>query len=132
MTASSYQVISTEVKSHIMINNWSVRHTCCINNPHWQISEIIKFFCKYYILISDTLVGSFLDELFLLLAVILSHLHEKPRRNEDWGTEKSTYKNLWEGHHFRDCTPSFLYHFLLLSSFTPSHFPSDVIAKWSL
>ena len=61
----------------------------CINNPHWQSSGIIIFLCKYYIVISDTLVGSFLDMLFLLLAVILSELHEKPRR-KDWVTEKST------------------------------------------
>ena len=61
----------------------------CINNPHWQSSGIIIFLCKYYIVISDTLVGSFLDVLFLLLAVILSELHEKPRR-KDWVTEKST------------------------------------------
>ena len=31
-----------------------------------------------------------------------------PRRNKDWVTEKSTLKNLCEGHHFFDCTPSFL------------------------
>ena len=35
---------------------------------------------KYSIVISDKLVGSFLDVLFLLLAVILSQLYEKPRR----------------------------------------------------
>ena len=50
----------------------------CINNPHWQSSGIIIFLCKYYIVISDTLVGSFLNVLFLLLAVI-SELHEKPK-----------------------------------------------------
>ena len=43
---------------------------------------------KYYIVISETLVGSFLDELFLLLAVMLSELHEKPRR-KDLVTAKS-------------------------------------------
>ena len=37
---------------------------------------------KFYIVISDTLVGSFFDELFLLLAVILSEFHEKPRRKD--------------------------------------------------
>ena len=31
----------------------------CINNPHWQSSEIISFLCKCYIVILDTLVGSF-------------------------------------------------------------------------
>ena len=29
----------------------------CINNPHWQSSEIIVFLCKYYIVISNTLIG---------------------------------------------------------------------------
>ena len=89
MAASAYHVISKEVKNHIIILNWIFRHTCCINNPHWQTSGIIIFLCKHYILILDILVGSFLDVLFLLLAVILSGLHEKPRRNKDWVTGKS-------------------------------------------
>ena len=38
---------------------------------------------KYYIVISDTLVGPFLDVFFLLLAVISSKLHEK-RIMEVW------------------------------------------------
>ena len=76
-----------------------------INSPHWQSSGILIFLCKYYIVISDTLVYSFLDALFLLLAVILSEVHEKPRR-KDWVTEKSTKKNLCEGYHFFDCTLS--------------------------
>ena len=89
IVASVYHVISDEVKNHILRDNWVYRYTF-INNPHWQSSGII-FFCKYYIVISDTLVGSFLDVLFLLVAVILSGLHEKqPRRNKDWVTEKST------------------------------------------
>ena len=45
--------------------------------------------CKYKIVVSDTLVDSFLDELFLLFAVMLSGLQEKPRRNKEWVTEKS-------------------------------------------
>ena len=60
----------------------------CTNNPHWQSSRIIIFLWKYYIVISDTLVGSFLDVLFWLLAVILSELHERPRR-KDWVSEKN-------------------------------------------
>ena len=67
----------------------------CIKNPHWQSSEIMIFFCKYDVVISDIydvvildiLVGSFLDVLYCLLAVILSELHEKPRRR-NWVTEK--------------------------------------------
>ena len=119
MAAAAYHVESKEVKNHILIHNWIFRHTCCINNPHWQISGIIIFLCKHYIVTSDTMVASFLDVLFLLLAVILSWLHEKSRRNKDWVTEKSTLKNLREAHHFFDYTSSFLCRFLLLSSFIP-------------
>ena len=63
----------------------------CINNPHWQQSSgIIIFLSKYFIVTSNTIVSSFMDVLFLLLAVILSELDEKPRRNKDWVTEEST------------------------------------------
>ena len=44
--------------------------------------------CKYYIVISGALIGSSLDVLFLLLAIVLSEPHEKPRRNNDRVTEK--------------------------------------------
>ena len=46
------------------------------------------FLCKH-IVISDTLIGSFFDGLFLLLAVILSEINEEPKSNEDSVTEKS-------------------------------------------
>ena len=59
-----------------------VTRLCCLTNPHWQSSRIILFLCKYYIVFSDALVGSLLDVLFLLLAVILSGFHEKLRRNK--------------------------------------------------
>ena len=81
---------------------------------------------KYYIVISDTLVGSFLDVFFLLLAVILSELREKPRK-KDWVTEK-VHRRI-EGYQF------FRYPFnvfLLLSSSTPSHFLNDALAEWPL
>ena len=89
-----------------------------MNNPHWQSNGITIFLCKY-IVISDTLGGSFFDVFFLLLAVILSVLHEKPSSNKDSVTKKSTEKNLCEGRAFFDHTPSFLLCHLL-SSFTPS------------
>ena len=79
--------------------------------------------CKYYIVISDTRVGFFLNVLYLLLAVILSELYEKPRRKKDWVREKSTKKNLCERHHCFDCTPSLLCHFLLFSL-------STLLPKW--
>ena len=86
--APAYYVISKEIKNHIFRSNWIFRHAFCINNPHWQNGGIIIFVYKYFIVISDKLVGTFLGVLFLLLAVILLGLLEKPRRNKDWVTEK--------------------------------------------
>ena len=82
MAASVYQVILTEVKNHIFKPIEFLDTFAFINNQHRQSSEILIFLCKYCIVISETLVGSFLDVHFLLLAVILSELHEKPRRED--------------------------------------------------
>ena len=98
IAVSAYHVILKEVENNI------VRH-------NWQSCRIIIFLYKYYKVTSDTLLDFFLDLLFLLLAVIFSELHEKLRK-KDRVTEKSTKKNVCEGHHFHDCTPSFLCHFL--------------------
>ena len=114
MAASAYHVISTEVENHISKTIEFLDTSAFINNPHWQSSGILIFLCKYYIDISDILVGSFLDVLSLLLALILSKRHEKPRR-KDWVTEKSTEKNLCEGYHFFD----YRFSFLFLSFSTP-------------
>ena len=84
MAASAYHIIPTEIKKYILIQNWIFRYTCCINNTHWQIIGIIIFWCNHYIVILDTLVGSFSDVLFLLLAVILSGLDEKPKRKKKY------------------------------------------------
>ena len=89
MAASAYLVISTEVENHIFKPIDFLDTSAFINNQHWQSGGILIFLCKYCIVISDTLVGSFLDVHFLLFAVTLSKLHEKPRR-KDWVTEKST------------------------------------------
>ena len=121
--ASAYHVISKKVENQIFRHNWIFRQHVRTNKPHWQSSGIIIFLWKYYIVISDTLVGFFFDVLFLLLAVLLSELYEKPRRKKDWVTEKSTKKNLRERHQFFDCTPFLLSHFLLLSS-------STLLPKW--
>ena len=69
--ASAYHVVSKEVKNHVFRCIWIFRHTFCINNPHWQSGGIIIFLYIYFIVISHKLIGSFLDVLFLLLAVIL-------------------------------------------------------------
>ena len=90
MAASVYHIISKEAENQIFRHNWNFRHKCVYKQPTLTNSEIIIFLCKYYIVISNTVVGFFLDVLFLLLAVILSELYEKPRKNKDWVTEKST------------------------------------------
>ena len=106
MAASAYQVISTEIEIHILKHDWIFRRLYAFMNILlWQSSGILIFLCKYYIVVTNTLVGS-LDVLVLLLSVILSELHEKTRR-KDWVTEKRTKRNLREGYHFFDCTLSF-------------------------
>ena len=88
MAASSYRVMSKQVENGIFRHKWIYRHTCMRKQPHWQSSGIIIFLCKYYIIISNTLIGSLFDVLFLFLAVVLSEFHKTPRRNKDWVTEK--------------------------------------------
>ena len=72
-----------------------------------------------------------LDVLFLLLALVLSELQEKPKR-KDCVTEKSTQNNLCERHHFLSCTPSFLCDFLSLFLSTSSVYASEVLVGCSL
>ena len=84
----------------------------------------------YTVVVSDTLVGSFLDVLFLSLAVILSELHKKQK-------ERLSYrKKVHRGICVRDITfltaRSPFHAFLLLSSSTPSPFPNDGLAEWLL
>ena len=126
MAASSYHVISKEVENHIFRHNWIFRHISMYKQPTLTKYGNYIFSCKYDIVISHIPVGSFLDVLFFLPTVILSELHERPRR-KDWVTEKSTQKNLCEGNHFFDWTPSFLCHFLSLSLSSPSPFPIGVL-----
>ena len=126
----SIYVISTEVENHIFKPIEFLDTSAFINNQHWQSSEILIFLCKYDIVISETLVGFFLDVHFLLLAVILSELHEKPRR-KDWVKEKIHRRICVRDITFLTARCPF-YVFLLLFLSTPSHFPSDVPAEWPL
>ena len=89
MDVSVCQIISKDVQNHIFRHNLIFRHTCMYKNPRWKSSGIIIFVCKYYVDVSDTLIGSVLDMFFLLLGAILSELHEKPRR-KNRVTEEST------------------------------------------
>ena len=58
--------------------NWIFRHTCVYKQPTWQSSETIIFLCKYYEVISDTLV-SFWCALFVAFCNIIRAF---------WGTKK--------------------------------------------
>ena len=83
------------------------------DSPLWESSGIIILLFKYDSDISHPLVGSILNVLLLLLALILTELHEERRKNKDWVIEKRLKKNLCDGHHFFDYTPSFLCHFFV-------------------
>ena len=89
MATPSCYVISKEVESPSLGTTEFLDPLVYINNSHWQSSRIIIFWCKYDIVISDILVGYFLDKLFFLLTLISLEHCKKPRR-KDWVTEKST------------------------------------------
>ena len=89
MDASAYQVIWKEVENRIFKHNCIFRHMCMYKQPIFISSVIIRFMCKHYIIYILRYTERLLNVFFLLLAVILSELHEKPRR-KDWVTEKST------------------------------------------
>ena len=123
MAASEYHAMSKEVENHIFRHNWIFRLKCMLNNQHCQSSGITRFLCKYYVAISDKLRDSFLEVLFLLLAVILSELHEKPWSKTDLVTEKRTYTNVWG-------TSLFELHALLSMSFMAFLVYSLPLPKW--
>ena len=57
MVVSAYHVISMEVENSPSDTIEFLDTHVCINNPHWQSSGTIVFLCKYYIVISNTLIG---------------------------------------------------------------------------
>ena len=60
MTASAYYVVPKDIENCIFRENRIFRHTCMDKNPCCQSIEIIIFLCKYYIVTSDTLTGSWI------------------------------------------------------------------------
>ena len=58
MAASVDQVMSKEVENRIFRHNRIFSYTCMYKHPCWQSTKIITFLCKYYIVFSDTLIGS--------------------------------------------------------------------------
>ena len=100
MASSAYHVISNELENLFFRHNWFFRHTRLYKQltltKWWNYNINVQIWYSYF---RHTGRLSFLDVLFLLVAVILSELHEKPRR-KDWVTEKSTQKNLCEENYF--------------------------------
>ena len=79
----------------------------CVNNTYWQSNGIIIFLCKYYIFISETLIGYWM---YFSCCSLYVNLSEKLRR-KDWVTEKSALKNLFERHSAFGCRSSLLCYF---------------------
>ena len=73
---------------------------------YWDYINFVQILCSY-LKYTERLLNVFL----LLLAVILSELHEHPRRKDRF-TEKSTKNNLYEGRHYFNCTSSYFCRFL--------------------
>ena len=119
--ASPFHVISKEVENRIFRYNNIFRHTCIDKQPIFV--QIFFSYLRY----TDRLF----DALFLLLAVILSEFHEKPRRKY-WVIDRSTLKNLCETHHFFGCMPSLLCRFLSLFWSIPNlqRKKKDFTEKW--
>ena len=82
MTAWTYHVISKDVENHILKHDWLITHLCIHKQP--TLTKQWKYFCANisYIVISDTLAASFLDVLFLMLALIFSEFHVNQRRKD--------------------------------------------------
>ena len=100
-----------------MRRNWIFGHTFCMNNPHWQSGGVIIFLCKYFIVISDILVGTFLHVPFLLVVVIRATWEEGIKIE----LQKKVHRRICVTDiTFFDCTPSFLCHVLLLAFFVYS------------
>ena len=56
----------------------------------WKYIFLQMLYSYFQLAISDTLVGSFLDVLFLLFTIMLSAFHKKPIWTKDEVTEKGT------------------------------------------
>ena len=85
--------LSKEVENHIFKHSLIFRHLSMYKQRtltnQWNCNILVQILYSYF-----RCSGSFsLDMLFLLLAVILSELHEKPSRKEEL-QKKSAKKNL--------------------------------------
>ena len=82
------------------------------------------FIVSYFMVILDPLRSFFFDGLFLLLAIILSELYDKPRRNKDSVTEKKCIEEFVWG------TSMFWLHAFLSLQFVTFFVYSLPLPKW--
>ena len=127
MAAWTYHVISKEVENHIRKHDWLITHLCMDKQP--TLTKQWKYFCTNisYIVISDTLVASFLDVFFLNARFnIFSFMLTQEGKIQ---FQKKEIEFVW-------VTKLFWLHALLSMSFfvaassTPFPFPSDVLTQW--
>ena len=81
MAASAYHVISKEVENWVFRHNCIFRHTCLYKQPiltkEWNYDNFVQILYSYL-----RYTNRLLDVFFLLLAVMLSELHENQRRKD--------------------------------------------------
>ena len=122
MAASAYHVYQGRWKiTSLDTIDFFDKHVC-INNPHWQSSGIIIFLWKYYSFFRYTGSLSLGCALFTACCSIIRASWETKKKSR-WVTEKSTEKNLCEGHHF------FWLHVFLLCHFFIAFFVY-CLSKW--
>ena len=122
MAAWTYHVTSKEVENHILKHDWLITHLCMHKQP--TLTKQWKYFCANisYIVISDTLAASFLDVLFLMLALIFSEFHVNQRRKDQF--QKKGIEFVW-------VTNLFWLHALLSVSFFVAVFVDSLpLPKW--
>ena len=122
MAAWTYHFISKEVENHIRKHDWLITHLCMHKQP--TLTKQWKYFCANisYIVISDTLATSFLDVLFLMLALIFSEFHENPRRKDSVSEKRIEF--VWATNLF------WLYALLSMSFFVAVFVYSLPLPKW--
>ena len=118
MASPVYHAISKKVKNQIFRHNWIFRHKCVYKQTalikQWNYNILVQIFYSYFRYIGRPFLGC---AVFVASCNIISFMRNQEGIKIE--LQKKKYKKeLCERHHFFDCTPSRLYHFLLLSSST--------------
>ena len=122
MAASVYYFISEEVENYIFRHNWILKHTCMYKKPaltkYWNYNLFVQILYSHFRYTNRLFLGC----VFLLLAVILSELQEKPRRKVCVTKKNYTQEFVWGTSFFWLHALRSICHFLLPSSsiLTPS------------